>query len=673
MPPKPNAGPDLSAPNHEVELLKAKAAWSVTSSNYDAELGASTSTIQKLLEENSFLKKKLGAVKQNEMDTYSTHASRSEALSKQLEAANTLNSELKARLARVPIDIKAAADAAKAVMQTEINDLSRRLRDRESALERLADFRRERDDLVGQVTRIQAELDQEVASHKNDIALLERRNIRDREQIKASMFETLKSAKVKILAEAAEGLDGTSKRILAENEQAFSELAFQSSEAERVARINEQLVGENKQLRMDYSIVFGERTELLARTEVLSKNLRLTRMQLQSALLRIHNTRSSESVSLQQTTGEQKLEEANTSDDVLENLIATTGLGPTESWKPTHKKHREIVKEKVKLPKGIKVPFPQRTSTMTTSTSNVFSGEGETGGTVENGERPKTSLGLSSSSLVSNDEHTVSTHLMAEAVRDRDAALDALVVLDSQRLEMLALSDKTAMALLRAASELRPLIEKAAAEMMERDAGRLAARSEVFNEEIERLLSEALAETSSNASTSGGNAPSQPGVKSVYAFIRYLASRMQFFARDALRAVPEPANLDTMIRQSQSAVRSLHVEEEAEDLKTFMKRPSTEHSSRRSNFSEEKKDEAILPSLPIIPRAALTAAATRREKKSTTEPTSPIASNSVLLQPKYNAYIHEGSGPITANKFERAFPFERPVLVPRGRLSPAKE
>lgn len=664
MPPKPNAGPDPGAPNHEVELLKAKAAWAITSSNYDTEIGASSSTIQKLLEENSFLKKKLGAVKQNEMETYSTHSSRTEAMSKQLEAANTQNSELKARLARVPIDIKAAADAAKAVMQTEINDLSRRLRDRESALERLADFRRERDDLVGQVTRIQAELDQEVAAHKNDIAMLERRNIRDREQVKASMFETLKTAKVKILAEAAEGLDGTSKRILAENEQAFAELAFQSSEAERVARINEHLVGENKQLRMDYSIVFGERTELLARTEVLSKNLRLTRMQLQSALLRINSTRSSDGVSLQKTAGEPEGAESNNSDVVLETLIASSGLGIAESWKPTHKKHREIVKEKVKLPKGIKVSIPNRTAPVNVSSSSaLFSGDGETGGTGENTVRPMTSH---------KDEHSVNSQLMAEAVRDRDAALDALVVLDSQRLEMLALCDRTAMALLLAASELKPLIERAAAEMMDRDAGCLASRSGVFNEEIERLLSEALAETSSSVPTIDSSSQSS-GVKAVYTFVRYLANRMQFFAKDALRAVPEPANLDTMIRQSQSsALRSVASDDEVEDLKSF-KRPNTEHStSRRSNYSEEKKEEVILPSLPSLPRAALTAAASRREKKSASEASSNVTTE-VIMQPKYNAYIHEGSEPITANSFERAFPFERPVLVPRGRLSPTKE
>lgn len=692
MPPKPkaNSGPDLSTPNPEVELQKAKAAWSVASSNYDTELSQSTGMIQKLLEENSFLKKKLSAVKQNEMDTFSTHSSRSEALSKQLEASNTLNSELKARLARVPIDIKAAADAAKAVMQTEINDLSRRLRDRESALERLADFRRERDDLVGQVTRIQAELDQEVAAHKNDIALLERRNIRDREQVKASMFETLKTAKVKILADAAEGLDGTSKRILAENEQAFAELAFQSSEAERVARINEQLVGENKQLRMDYSIVFGERTELLARTEVLSKNLRLTRMQLHSALLRINKTNSSDSNSSQiqiQATDEllSSATETNTGEDVLETLIATSGLGAAESWKPTHKKHREIIKEKVKLPRGIKVSIPPRTAPQTASSSSSsssfqFEGEGETGGTGEFSDRPTTASTLLGGSIVS-DGHSVTTLAMAAAVRDRDAALDALVVLDSQRLEMLALCDKTAMALLRAASELRPLIDRASAELIEQDAGRLASRPNAFTEEVESLLNDALGETSSSSQSIKN---SSSGVKSVYAFIRYLASRMQFFSRDAVRAVPEPANLDTMIRQSQSALRLADVvkeeeeEEEKEmDFKTF-KRPNTEHSStRRSNtlsHSEEKKDDAILPSLPSLPRAALNAAVSRRDKKSTNANASTDVSTSITVhQPKYNAYIHEGSNAITTDTFERPYPFERPVLVPRGRLSPSRE
>ena len=286
MPPKPSAA---AAPPPEAdaatELARARASWSMTSASYDAQLAESSRGLRALLEENAFLKQQLAAVKQREFDTYGTHASRSESLAAQLEAASTRVRDLSARLARVPADIKAAADAAKAVMQAEVDDMARRLRDRESALERLADFRRERDELVTQLAKVQGELTREVEQHKNDIAALERRNIRDREQVKREMFAALAEAKARILAQAAEGLALSTRRVLAENEQAVAELAYQSAEAERVARINEAIVAECRQLKQDLGLSQDERRELVMRTETLSKQLATARAQLHSALL----------------------------------------------------------------------------------------------------------------------------------------------------------------------------------------------------------------------------------------------------------------------------------------------------------------------------------------------------------------------------------------------------
>ena len=612
MPPKPAAaaGPPPEG-DPAADLAKARASWSMLSSAYDSQLSSSARTLQQLLEENAFLKKQLAAVKQREMDTYGTHKARAEGLERELDASATRVRELSARLARVPADIKAAADAAKAVMQAEVDDLARRLRDRESALERLADFRRERDDLVGQVTRLQGELAKEVEAHKTDVAHLERRNIKDRELVKREMFAALTEAKARILAQAAEGLDASSRRLLAENEQAVAELAYQSAEAERVSRINEAVVSDNRQLRQDLSLVQDERSELVQRTEALGKALRTARAQLHSALLQQQHAHAGAGddaaiaaaanaavqAALRTTTaasgegagaaGAPAAADAPADEPApatLDALLQASGLAASASaapgggWRPTPRKHRAFVEEKVKLPRGIVVP--PRPGTVAAAPAALLHGAASVAASASaSASAFAASDGSGGTGEASAGAHAHSNValLAAAAMRDRDAALDALVVLDAQRLEMLALADDSALALLRAAAELRPLVRSLAAEQAERDAGRLAARPGAFGEELAALLAAAeaaapaaaaaataaaattskaaaaaTAAASSSSSSADGGASAE-GARAALALTLYLSRRMRVLLSDMRRAVPEPAGVDALLQLAGTA------------------------------------------------------------------------------------------------------------------------
>jgi chromosome segregation ATPase len=169
------AGPDPA-----VLLAQAQKAWTLTGSSFGDSMSGLTNDLRRITEENVSLKKQMAAVEARSAETFAHNTAKIDSLTDSLQKAGIREKALEARLARVPLELKAAADAAKAVMQTEVDELARKLREREAALERLADFRRERDDLIAELRSTREDLEKEQQAHQNDIAALERRNIRDR-------------------------------------------------------------------------------------------------------------------------------------------------------------------------------------------------------------------------------------------------------------------------------------------------------------------------------------------------------------------------------------------------------------------------------------------------------------------------------------------------------------
>lgn len=132
----------------QIALAQERFARVLQASQSGSKMGEVADMMKRLSDENAHLKRTIAQNMQKEDDTYHHTQARLEAQAKALVAAEQRIKEQGDRLVRVPLEIKAAAEHAKSVMQSEIDDLSRKLRDRESALERLADFRKERDDLI---------------------------------------------------------------------------------------------------------------------------------------------------------------------------------------------------------------------------------------------------------------------------------------------------------------------------------------------------------------------------------------------------------------------------------------------------------------------------------------------------------------------------------------------
>ena len=670
----------LEGPDPAVLLQQSTSAWSITASTFGQSMNETNEVVRKLTEENALLKKQLAASEAKSASTYAHTTNLLEQQIKLTTAGEAKITELTNRLTRVPLEIKAAADAAKQIMQTEIDELTRKLRDREVALERLADFRKERDDLITELQNTRNDLEKEQIAHQQDIAALERRNIRDRDQVRAEMFETMREAKAKLLSQAAYALDGTTKRILAENEAIVGELAFQSAEAERVTKLNERLQEENINLKREVHMSADEIRELFRRTHTLTSALRSTKKELTEtkALLEIanqtiqqyslsntisnntsneqhHNTHNRNSTTRPSTVPASP----NISSNSILNLNPNTSVTKTInlSTATRSKNSSAPLLEKVRLPTGIKIaPVGEVTVTIPPLSTMAISRPV----TTPNKTRPTTTPNIPSSNLVQDISqetntsaggtgetldyfpvdnntnnnpifgspifsNTLSNHhqqnseqienLQSElmilktelttAKLDLDIALDALVVLDSQRLEMLSLADDIIASLLRVGNELRPILHTSQYDQVQNEAQAITARAnttiqsvdnptrKMFYSLIQELLNDTLiislqqmnlpnqsssslllssrvnSSVNSNTAiitalhnaertvlargTANGDMDAIPtdlstgNAKLLCRLIFVLASRMRLYLSDIQRAIPEPLTVDELL------------------------------------------------------------------------------------------------------------------------------
>jgi hypothetical protein len=481
------------------------------------------------------------------------------------------------------------------------------------------------------------------------------------------MFDTLRDAKARVMQHAADNLDGTTKRIMAENEAMVAELAYQSGAAERLSRLATEQAAANVHLKRDLSLAEEEVAELFKRTNALTSALRREREKSAAALRDL-----AAATSALPAGGGVDAPESHAS--VRSGAAA---MGGTLAGASTRKfKHGTLaLHEKVRLPAGVKVPpappagattaqpsaahvtagaaadaaaLPMAGSDVSAAASflfdvEVFGGVAHAGDhTAGTGEQPSRSMPLGDAAAVAatllaggaggippaaaalhsggsmadggaplaalQAELAASQSELAAARADLDAALDALVVLDSQRLEMLALADDTTLALMRAAAGLRPIIGAAAADALEREAGGAAAAGAgaggaAFPDAVAALLTDALAaaergsgftrmgdsarmrggsmagaaaavaaavsaaEAALSSARSGGVAggagalPRGVGgaeVVAIFRFVTFLSSRMRGYMADLVRALPEPLSVDNLLRigTAQPAPRS---------------------------------------------------------------------------------------------------------------------
>jgi len=127
----------------------------------------------------------------------------------------------------------------------------------------------EKESLEDTFVHITADLEVEKREHAMEVSALERRNVVAKETLKNEMLQKIKETKTMLLAMTEDQLHTTTKRTIMENDQMTSELMIQSKETERLLKINNKLVRENKSLQRQVDLNDEARSMLIRRSQKL--------------------------------------------------------------------------------------------------------------------------------------------------------------------------------------------------------------------------------------------------------------------------------------------------------------------------------------------------------------------------------------------------------------------
>lgn len=127
----------------------------------------------------------------------------------------------------------------------------------------------EKESLEENFAQITADLEVEKREHAMEVSALERRNVVAKETLKNEMLQKIKETKTMLLAMTEDQLHTTTKRTIMENDQMTSELMIQSKETERLLKINNKLVRENKSLQRQVDLNDEARAMLIRRSQKL--------------------------------------------------------------------------------------------------------------------------------------------------------------------------------------------------------------------------------------------------------------------------------------------------------------------------------------------------------------------------------------------------------------------
>jgi hypothetical protein len=159
------------------------------------------------------------------------------------------NADLEVRLARAQEEAERlervgeqSVSSTRAELNAQLEALRRELTSRDIALQRLEDWRLDREALLADNAALKETVTGLKKDHERDISMLERRNTADREALRQLLLNHLREAKHGLLAKTASALDDTSKRICSEQEQLMEELAYTCKRAEDLAAENATLI-----------------------------------------------------------------------------------------------------------------------------------------------------------------------------------------------------------------------------------------------------------------------------------------------------------------------------------------------------------------------------------------------------------------------------------------------
>ena len=138
-------------------------------------------------------------------------------------------------------------------------------------LHTLTEFKDAKQRMEARIKYLEDHLASEKEGRADDITLLERRNIQEKERLKKEMLIKIKETKQNLLSMTEDQLHTTTKRTILENEQMTTELQYQSKETERLLRRFNRVSEENKRLKTDIDILKGNEVEYAKKSHFFQK------------------------------------------------------------------------------------------------------------------------------------------------------------------------------------------------------------------------------------------------------------------------------------------------------------------------------------------------------------------------------------------------------------------
>lgn len=141
----------------------------------------------------------------------------------------------------------------------EIHELNAKINEYEDQLKNLKEFQERKNALEEELGELKTLVQRERKKHESKINDLERKAVQDKDKLKKEWQIKIKETRSNMMKLTDDHLKATTKRTIMENQQYYSELAYQSRQTEKLLQKNETLLSENSG--------FKRRIELSVQTE----------------------------------------------------------------------------------------------------------------------------------------------------------------------------------------------------------------------------------------------------------------------------------------------------------------------------------------------------------------------------------------------------------------------
>lgn len=189
--------------------------------------------------------------------------------------------DLEAACEKLKADHKDELAQLEAKKDEEIDALQGKIVEYEDQLKNLKEFQEKKNALEEELNELRSLLHKERKERESQINELERRVVQDKDRLKKEMSIKVKETRSNMMKLTDDHLKATTKRTIMENQQFYSELAYQSRQTEKLLQKNETLLSENADYKRKLELSMQTEADLVKKNSVYQKTIKLLHSKLQ--------------------------------------------------------------------------------------------------------------------------------------------------------------------------------------------------------------------------------------------------------------------------------------------------------------------------------------------------------------------------------------------------------